>query len=268
MLITTHSSGRELLGIAIAVFLAGVVGGWIAAKRDVLSAGRPSVDILPGASSTPAKRSADGPGHGTPPNVPGPMISGGPTPGSPTFTGAKATLPTRYRLGEPGILSRPPEMEYWQYPSATVETAGRRGWAWPETAPVDRSWYIVMTTPDEVDRVWAYYRKVCKLVPDPTHPVRDPALGPPIGPVPPPAHILGRSEFEGGVLTLFDDTDGCPLLPPEQAGARAFMVHALTYQLVGFVYRPAGAGVTRIVLTYRPLTMSTELLKDRIENDK
>jgi hypothetical protein len=46
--------------------------------------------------------------------------------------------------------------------------------------------------------------------------------------------------------------------------ARAFTVHSLRYQLVGFVYRPKGADSTCILLAYRPNKEFVSILKTRL----
>ncbi len=165
----------------------------------------------------------------------------GNTPGRPAIS---------YRA-DPELLTQAPSWEEWKYlggnsvnfPSPRI-TVGEI-----EFGGMDR---VVQVTQDDFEKVWAFYKKKCKL--------RDPGD---IG--------SNRSSVggDGQTVTIFDDIQAHTLEGPKSEGvqARGFSVQSLRYSLVGFVYRPKGGNATSILLVYRPNTEFIGLLKEKLDKD-
>jgi hypothetical protein len=177
-----------------------------------------------------AKRSTDTAEQGTPPEKP--VVS--------------------YRAGDKDLLSPAPPWEEWKYPESRVHNSSTGGGSRVgeiEFASADR---VALVTPDDFDKVWAFYKEKCKL--------RGPGDG------------GSTHRFEGGgneravTVKLFDDVRAHSLEGPksESVQARAFSVQSLRYSLVGFVYRPKGSDSTCILLLYRPNTEFIGLLKEKL----
>jgi hypothetical protein len=112
---------------------------------------------------------------------------------------------------------------------------------------------IALVTPDEFDKVWAFYQEKCQI--------RDYLGGETYSP-------FSQSGFRGDswIITLRNDAQAYSFAGPKSDAltARAFTVHSLRYQLVGFVYRPKGAESTCILLAYRPNKEFVSILRDRV----
>src|SRR5207249_12232727 len=111
---------------------------------------------------------------------------------------------------------------------------------------------VALTTADDFDKVWSFYKDKCKLLD--------------------PGDSSSTVRFEGGgsaqaiTFKVFDDIQAHSFEGPKTAAvrARAFSVKSLRYTLVGFVYRPAAADATSILLVYRPNKEFISLLKEKM----
>lgn len=157
-----------------------------------------------------------------------------------------------FRIDDPELLAAAPSWETWKYPGSKLEnssTGGGFASAGLEFGATER---IALVTPDDFDKVWAFYKDKCQL--------RQPGDG------------SSNLRFEGSAsnqsvtIKLFDDVQAHSFTGPKSdlLAARAFTVHSLRYQLVGFVYRPTGAESTCILLAYRPNKEFIGILKDRV----
>jgi hypothetical protein len=156
------------------------------------------------------------------------------------------------RIGDPELLTAAPSWETWKYPESKVESSstGSTGFSSGEMefGATER---IALVTPDEFDKVWAFYKENCQL--------QDLGSG------------SSTYRFEGNALyiKLFDDVQAHSFAGPKSDAltARAFTVHSLRYQLVGFVYRPKGATSTCVLLAYRPNKEFVSILRGRVDKE-
>ncbi len=159
--------------------------------------------------------------------------------------------PVTFRISDPEILTAAPAWENWKYPDSQVyKSSTGGGWSSGEME-FGATEQIALVTPDDFDKVWAFYQEKYKF--------------PPLG------GGTGEHNFEANVLTikLFDDVHAFSFAVPKSdlLAARAFTVHSPRYQLVGFVYRPKGAESTCILLAYRPNKEFVSILKGRIAKE-
>jgi hypothetical protein len=168
------------------------------------------------------------------------------------FSGAEPTPAAQkpvpsIRLSDPAILDPALPWETWQYPGSKVDNSSTGGGFTSGAIEFGATERIALVTPDDFDKVWAFYKDKCQL--------REPGDG------------TESHHFEGGgaYIKLFDDIQAHSFAGPKSdlLAARAFTVQSLRYQLVGFVYRPKGAASTCILLAYRPNKEFTSLLKER-----
>jgi hypothetical protein len=115
---------------------------------------------------------------------------------------------------------------------------------------------IALVTPDEFDKVWAFYKEKCQLPED--------FIGSSYVP-------FSQAGFRGKswIIKLRNDVQGFSFAGPKSdaLASRAFTVHSLRYQLVGFVYRPKGSDSTCILLAYRPNDEFVSILRDRVAKE-
>ncbi len=162
-----------------------------------------------------------------------------------------------FRIGDPELLTPAPSWETWKYPASKVDsTTGGGSGPFPGQMEFGNTERIALVTLDEFDKVWAFYKEKCQI----------------------PENLGGKTYVP---FSEFGSSPGPPIsrwiklrnvvqaysfrVPQSDAlTARAFTVHSLRYQLVGFVYRPKGAESTCILLAYRPNTEFVSILKDRV----
>jgi hypothetical protein len=133
-----------------------------------------------------------------------------------------------YRAGSPDLLAPAPAWEEWKYPGSRVHNSSTGSNVTHGDITVGNADRITLLTPDDFDKVWAFYKQM--------------------------------------TITLFDDVRAHSFEGPghEAVQARAFSVQSLRYSLVGFVYRPRG-DATRVQLVYRPNTEFIGLLRERVK---
>ena len=160
-----------------------------------------------------------------------------------------------FRIGDPELLTPAPSWETWKYPGSNVESSNTPGGSVAEQYQMEfgATQRIVLVTRDEFDKVWAFYKEKCQIPEN---------LG---GGNYDPISQHGRSG-KSAFIKLRNDVQAVSFAVPKSDAltARAFTVHSLRYQLVGFVYRPKGAESTCILLAYRPTNEFVSLLKDRV----
>ena len=114
---------------------------------------------------------------------------------------------------------------------------------------IGRAETIALVTPDDFDKVWAFYREKCQLLDLGDNPSR-------------------THRFEGTLFVhvkVFNDVQTRSFAGPKSDAltTRAFTVHSWRYQLVGFVYRPKGES-TCVLLVYRPNIEFVRMLRDQV----
>jgi hypothetical protein len=157
-----------------------------------------------------------------------------------------------FRAADPELLAEPPPWQQWEYPGSRVLTSSTGGHNTLGDIEFGSAERIALTTGDDFDKVWAFYKDKCKLL--------DPGVS------------SQKMRFEGGgtaqamTIKVFDDIQAHSFEGPntEAVRARAFAVQSLRYTLIGFVYRPAPADSTCILLVYRPNKEFLSLLKEKL----
>jgi hypothetical protein len=167
-------------------------------------------------------------------------------------TGAWGKPVITFRAADPDLLAEPPPWREWEYPGSRVHTSSTGGQyklGDIEFGSADR---IALTTPDDFDKVWAFYKDMCKLL--------DPGTASQL------VRFAGGGTAQAMTLSVFDDVQAHSFEGPktEAVRARAFAVKSLRYTLAGFVYRPATADSTCILLVYRPNKEFISLLKEKL----
>lgn len=160
-----------------------------------------------------------------------------------------------YRAADPEVFAEPPPWQQWEYPDSRVHASGTGGHTTLGDIEFGNAERIALTTPDDFDKVLAFYKDKCKLLD--------------------PGNSSQTMRFEGGgtaqamTLKIFDDIQAHSFEGPNTEGvrARAFVVKSLRYTLVGFVYRPVPADATSILLVYRPNKEFLSLLKEKLAKD-
>jgi len=174
--------------------------------------------------------------------------------------GAKAAEPTTtpgkpvfyYRAGDKDLLVPAPSWEEWKYPASRVDNSSTGGGTKVGEIDFSSADRVALVTPDDFDKVWAFYKEKCKL--------RGPG----------DAGSTHRFDSGGNGQTMnikiFDDIQAHTLQGPksESVQARAFSVQSIRYNLIGFVYRPKASDSTCILLIYRPNTEFIGLLKEKL----
>ena len=157
-----------------------------------------------------------------------------------------------FRAADPELLAEPPAWQEWQYPGSRVHASSTGGGSKLGDIEFGSADRVALTTADDFDKVWAFYKDKCKLLN--------------------PGDSSSSARFEGGgtaqamTFKVFDDIQAHSFEGPktEAVRARAFAVKSLRYTLVGFVYRPAVADATCILLVYRPNKEFISLLKEKL----
>jgi hypothetical protein len=179
-------------------------------------------------------------------------------PGSPAGEhGAAPGKPVvHFRAGDPELLAPMPSWEEWKYPGSRVSNSSTgESYKVGEIMEFSTADRVTLLTPDEFEKVWAFYKGKCKL--------RD------------PGDACGTLRYEvagterSKTVKLFDDIRAHSFegLKSEAVQARAFSVQTLRYSLAGFVYRPRESESTCIQLVYRPNTEFMSLVKDKMIKD-
>lgn len=158
-----------------------------------------------------------------------------------------------YRLADADTLAPPPAWQTWEYPGSKMDNSSTGGHSKVGELEFGQTETIALTTLDDFDKVWTFYVEKCQLG----------ALG------------RGGGDFQASGnekairVTLFDNVVANGFSGPKSnlLQARAFTVHSLRYQLVGFVYRPKASDTTCILLAYRPNTEFIALMKERVVKD-
>jgi hypothetical protein len=162
--------------------------------------------------------------------------------------------PISFRVGDPEVLlAAAPAWDTWKYPDSKVESSTTGGGSGPMAGmKFGNTERIALTTPDAFDKVWAFYKEKCQLSELLSESVRNPFQ----------AGVTGKLR----TVKVFNAPQGFSFAGPKSDAltSRAFTVHSLRYQLVGFVYRPKGAESTCILLAYRPNDEFVSLLKDHV----
>jgi hypothetical protein len=172
-----------------------------------------------------------------------PTLDQGARPGEPDFY---------YRAGDQTLLAPAPPWEEWKYPGSRVHNSAVGGGYKIGGIDVSNGDRVALVTPDDFDKVWAFYKERCQLR----------------GGI--SAGNLIRFETEHGTqgitVKIFDEVQADSLEGPETESvrARAFSVRSLRYSLSGFVYRPKGGDSTCILLVYRPNTEFIGLFKEKL----
>jgi hypothetical protein len=150
-----------------------------------------------------------------------------------------------FRIADPQLVADAPPWETWQYPGSKVDNSSTGGGFSSGDMHFGTTERIALVSPDGFDKVWAFYKDKCQI--------RD-------------GSSAYRFAGNPSNITLFDDVHANSFAGPKNDAltARAFTVHSLRYQLVGFVYRPRGADSTCILLAYRPNREFISLVKERI----
>jgi hypothetical protein len=157
-----------------------------------------------------------------------------------------------YRAGDKDLLAPAPSWEEWKYPESRVHNSSTGGGSKVGDIDFGSADRIALVTPDDFDKVWAFYKEKCKL--------RDPG----------DAGRTFRSEGGGNAqavtVKIFDDIQAHSFEGPktDSVQARAFSAQSLRYSLAGFVYRPKGNDSTCILLVYRPNSEFIGLLKEKL----
>jgi hypothetical protein len=154
-----------------------------------------------------------------------------------------------FGIGDPEVLTAAPSWETWEYPGSKMDsstTGGRRSTNGVEIGVPET---IALVTPDEFDKVWAFYKEKCQLLD--------------LGDNPSSFHRFEADHVYN--VKLFDDIEGRSFAGPKSdvLTTRAFTVHSWRYQLVGFVYRPKGES-TCVLLVYRPNVEFVRMLRDQV----
>jgi hypothetical protein len=158
-----------------------------------------------------------------------------------------------YRLADADTLAPPPAWRTWEYPGSKLDNSSTGGHSTVGELEFGHTETIALTTSDDFDKVWTFYKEKCQLG----------ALG------------RGGANFQASGnekairVTLFDNVQANGFSGPKSdlLQARAFTVHSIRYQLVGFVYRPKASDTTCILLAYRPNTEFIALMKERVVKD-
>lgn len=183
------------------------------------------------------------------------LFSGGPTSPQSEKPAPQSEKPAlSFRIGDPELLTAAPSWETWKYPDSNVDSSIGPGGSGSGQIEFGGTARIALVTPDEFDKVWAFYKEKCQLD-------RDNLIGSSYSP-------FSEASFRGDswIIKLRNDVQAYSFAGPKSDAltARAFTVHSLRYQLVGFVYRPKGAESTCILLAYRPNKEFVSILKDRV----
>ena len=174
---------------------------------------------------------------------------------SPT-TAEQGTTPGKpvvyYRAGGKDLLAPAPSWEEWKYPESRALSSSTGGGSKVGDIELRSADRVALVTPDDFDKVWAFYKERCKL--------RDP------GDAGSTVRIEGGGNEQAATVKIFDDVRAHSLEGPksESVQARAFSVQSLRYSLAGFVYRPKGGDSTCVLLLYRPNTEFIGLLKEKL----
>jgi hypothetical protein len=157
-----------------------------------------------------------------------------------------------FRAADPELLAEPPPWQDWQYPGSRVLASSTGGGHKLGNIDFRNAERIALTSSDEFDKVWTFYKDKCKLL-DPWNSSET-------------ARFAGGGTADAITFNVFDDIQANSFEGPKSDAlrARAFVVQSLRYTLVGFVYRPATADATGILLVYRPNTEFISLLKEKL----
>jgi hypothetical protein len=163
--------------------------------------------------------------------------------------------PVVFYRADKDVLAPVPSWEEWRYPDSRPHNTSTGGGATVGEIEISGAARVVLVTPDDFEKVWAFYKDKFKL--------RD------------PGDASSSHRFEGGgneqavTVKIFDDVQAHTLEGPKSEGvqARGFSVQSLRYSLAGFVFRPKGGDATTIMLVYRPNTEFIGLLKDKLVKD-
>src|SRR5262249_48814755 len=158
-------------------------------------------------------------------------------------------------IGDPELLTPAPSWETWQYPGSKVDFSVGGGESSSVQMDFGQTARIALVTPDHFDKAWAFYKEKGQL--DPVAGVSGSSYVP---------WSQGGRQGHQTIIKLRNDVNAYSFAGPKSDAltARAFTVHSLRYQLVGFVYRPKGAESTCILLAYRPNNEFVSVLKDRV----
>jgi hypothetical protein len=176
--------------------------------------------------------------------------------GTPPAKAEQSTPPAKpvvsYHAGDKDLLVPAPSWEEWKYPESRVHYSSTGGGFRVGILEVRNADRIALVTPDDFDKVWAFYKEKCKL--------QDPASDVMTG------RFQGGGNEQAVTVQIFDNIRAHSFEGPksESVQARAFSVQSLRYSLIGFVYRPKGSDATCILLLYRPNTEFIGLLKDML----
>jgi hypothetical protein len=159
-----------------------------------------------------------------------------------------------FHIGDPELLTPAPSWETWQYPGSKVDSSVGGGASSSLQMEFGTTERIALVTPDAFDKVWAFYQEKCQFR---GHIGEGSSYSP-----------WSQAGFRGHstIIKLSNEVHAYSFAGPKSDAltARAFTVHSLRYQLVGFVYRPRGAESTCILLAYRPNKEFVSILKDRV----
>jgi hypothetical protein len=186
-----------------------------------------------------AKRGTNTSEHGTPPT----KTEQGTPPEKPVIY---------YRAGDKDLVAPAPSWKEWKYPESRVHNSSTGGGATVGEIEFGSADRVALVTPDDFDKVWAFYKEKCKL--------RDP------GDAGSTVRFEGGGNVQAVRVKIFDDVRAHSLEGPksESVQARAFSVQSLRYSLIGLVYWPKGGDSTCILLLYRPNTEFIGLLKEKL----
>jgi hypothetical protein len=165
------------------------------------------------------------------------------SPGKPAFY---------YRAGDKDLLVPPPSWEEWKYPESRMDNSSTGGGTKVGEIEFSSADRVALVTPDDFDKVWAFYTEKCKL--------RAP------GDAGSTLRIESSSNGQTMNVKIFDDIRAHSLQGPKSDAvqARSFSVQSLRYSLIGFVYQPKASESTCILLIYRPNTEFIGLLKEKL----
>jgi hypothetical protein len=165
-------------------------------------------------------------------------------------TGAQRKI--KYQVRDAELLAELPEWEEWQYPgSKKYSSSTGGGFALGNIIEFAQPQGVVLTTSDDLAKVWAYYKEKCKLG-------EGTGITGSIG-----GSVVGASAAGITDISVADHRIALTFeAPPDRRlKARGFTVGTARYDLTVLVQQMEGEDRTCIFLVYRPNNAFLSLLK-------
>jgi hypothetical protein len=170
---------------------------------------------------------------------------------------APAPVKIKYQVRDKELLGELPEWGEWQYPASKKHSSSTGGgYTLGSTLEFAQPQCVVLTSSDDLAKVWAYYQDKCKLEGDT---VTTGNLG---------GSLVGANASGVTHITLADHRFALTFEAPPgpRVKARGFTVGTARYDLTVLLQPMEGESRTCIFLVYRPNKAFQSLLKQVVSD--